>query len=210
MSEAKDGEGIQPPMPHFPVGRLIGHGGEKNVYEHPNDPNLVRGVFFGEVYESAAEIESRYCLARLLHCLLPNQIPDILDYSIPDTSRGQYYFDIQRIDIDETLQASISTRTPECITLKDELGKLGVANLDPSIGIHGNFAFDTNGNFWYIDQVSPWVNQGINLARNYDPQAIKNRIEQLTGEEQKTVEQYYQRLEELYQDELKTEVEYSN
>lgn len=182
------------------VGSYIASGGFKDVHEHPENPNLVRCVFRGDVPETVEYIEGRYCLTRLLHKLYPDQIPDMVAYSVPQEFLGEYYVDMQKVHTDKSRQGLVNNKLPERATIIQNLKDLGVG-LDT--GNYGNFSFDTNGKLWYVDSIDPWGNRGLpELTRNYNPRILLDRMQELPETERETTVEYLRRLEKLFNTEF--------
>jgi hypothetical protein len=181
----------------IPVGHFMANGASKDIHEHPDNPELVRCVFRrGDAPETKEDIEGRYLLTKLLHLLYPEQIPDMTAYSVPEHILEEYWIDVQRIHIDESRRDEIKNSLPERHVIINSLDELGVG-LDT--GNHGNFAFDTAGKLWYVDSIDPWGNRGLaELKRNYNPQALLDRIQTLPETEKSSAIKYVNRLEDLF------------
>src|SRR3989338_10688468 len=60
------------------LGGEIGHGSEKRVFHDVDHPRGVVGVFHDEVnYRGPEYAKAQFYLTKILHLLLPNNIPDM-------------------------------------------------------------------------------------------------------------------------------------
>lgn len=63
---------------NFQKGQLIGIGGEKIVFAHPENPELVVAEFRKTASSfSPQQLKGRYYLTKIMHLLFPDAIPDI-------------------------------------------------------------------------------------------------------------------------------------
>ncbi|MDO8470289.1 MAG: hypothetical protein Q7S84_04750 [bacterium] len=176
--------------------KLIGGGGEKNVYEDPNDPNRVIGVYH-EKAPSPRFVEGRQHLTKIMHLLFPKNIPDIYD-----SSYNPHTIVRQRMQLDEghtVMQKDYETNF---------LGKGFDANLreaanvvkrkleedprvrDLSVAMEQlvdrdlnarNYGYDADGNPVFIDTFDPWETypDGRIATRKFDLVALGEAIEKI-------------------------------
>ena len=174
----------------------IGEGEEKEVYIHPENEGKVVARF-KEGYGDHTErlIKGRYYLTKILHTLMPVQIPDT-----NLVAKGEDIIMVsERKELDEPhkehnrLRTQNSNSSDPAISeqynkLREEredklvwddkyidfltaLSRLGVTT-DPSAS---NFGYDKDDNLVYVDNnFKPWVEKNGQLVKNYDVAEILN------------------------------------
>ncbi len=165
----------------------VGHGGEKDVFPHPDDPRKVVAVFHNEVFRPAKQesiylMKRRYYTNKILSLLYPDNIPDIhLAASQPKA------LVLDRVEGDEISPWSIRQRLSMRL-IERRLGKIGIM-IDSN---DCNFMVGQDGAVSYVD--SPFgafhgkKKRVMRLAAKLGPQGKQrvstylNRLEDLSSE----------------------------
>lgn len=209
----------------------IGSGGEKNVYVDPKKPDRVIAQFHEDSLETERAIKGRYYLSKILHILLPKNIPDINlsaknDKKVIVTERKKLdkrhnklaeagvrgegftniYFDSAYDEHETKLKLD-----PRYQKLLDSMRFLDV-KVDPS---PFNFGYDKDDNLVYVDNTfKPWAlelnhkSEPIKVRYLFNKENLLNVINSLDESDKERAMKYFNRLEELREEEEK-EVEKS-
>ncbi|OGY99420.1 MAG: hypothetical protein A2945_01015 [Candidatus Liptonbacteria bacterium RIFCSPLOWO2_01_FULL_52_25] len=210
----------------------IGEGGEKEVYLHPEFPEkkVVSRLKEGGWNDASSErkIKARFYLTKVLHLLLPKNIPDvhlaihgkdkvlvserkkmdkehralaedtILKFESPHKSK--------RVVSPEDLRARLGknlSQDDEVKRIERVFRDLGVA-FDPS---EVNFGYDEDGNMIYIDNsFNPWYAPPRGVTKPtfeawFNEEKLLVAIRSLVGREQERALKYLERLKKLTQEE---------
>ena len=163
-------------------------GAERKVYRHPRKKERVVAVENVSFRRNEQQARQEYYLTKIMHILLPDNIPDIHSYgSRPSmsvrqnvelgtehkiiqeqklanrTKGGRFY------DIDSKVRSSI-INDPRTQRLQETLQNFGL-NVDPYAF---NFGFDEKGNAKYIEPFSALTDYHIRYDRKKILEAIKN------------------------------------
>ena len=158
----------------------------KNVYNHPNNLDKVIKVHKGDDPRETPELlKAQYYLAKILHILLPDNMPNAHAVYTPDPERNvnntvlvveKKYPDEDHHTLSNILRTKTENNNPGSLnrqdytvynTLKDQMfnnsevkrlyTKLVEIFDEDTIDNNGpNFALDKNGNATYLDDIMPW------------------------------------------------------
>ncbi|MDO8523565.1 MAG: hypothetical protein Q7S12_04810 [bacterium] len=192
----------------------IGSGNEKTVYPDPENKDRVFAKFHEYIKETPKQIKARYYLTKIIHFLLPKNIPDMhwvgsepnayqIDkvevderhraireyYEMPDSSKTEAYKKaVETISLDKDI---------EDFQLK--IDQLGIRSLDLALI---NYTKDKEGNVLYLDSFYAWKfkNDGSpSLFLNF--KKLEEAINSLAENDKKSAKNFLQRLRELYEEE---------
>lgn len=189
----------------------MGEGAEKKVYQNRHHPERVLGVY--KHPESPNRVKARYYLTKILHILLPDNIPDIhLSSSEPNAvvrekvNLDELYDQLQKIyvkgewsDEDEKRLQELEKQARERQyydehDLIEILHNLGIVIDEGS----DNLAYDTNEKLKYFEDFPAVEKKKDNLERRFDETALRGAIDQITDEQLKEkAQKYLDRLMEL-------------
>lgn len=193
-----------------------GEGNEKKVFINPEDESRI----ISEIKESSEkdtprELKGRYYLTKIVHLLLPKNIPDI--HQVKESSAGKQTIDAERIShtkehslLQQTRQSDGDSSESFEETKKiivDEMGagmheldlkleQIGLGfNIDPFVG---NYTKDEAGNVHYLETFKPWQVDVVNkkdLEILFDEESLRSAIEKISDSGTKEVcLQYLERL----------------
>lgn len=174
--------------------KKIGSGAEKQVYQHPDKPDKVFGVYhpISEYqYEKSSEYnKAKFYLTNIIHMLFPENIPDVsMATTEPRTIIRGRIKPRKSLIMRKLKEADFGKK----LTLEKALLDLGLQFDQTDI----NFLEDKNGNIVYVDDIYPWFVVGRRL---YDPDKIRSLIlQKLEGHEQDRALKYLERLEALFE-----------
>lgn len=177
----------------------LGDGGEKRVYENPNNPEQALGLFHRSKAESVEEVKGRFYLTKILHMLLPKNIPDMhLAASHPNAII---------VDKVENMNKTVTSEhrdTHDLIELSDKLKEAGIKNLDDN---WFNFKFNKDGDINYVDSFRPWFkfinpDDSIELRVEFDREKLEAGIQNLDDDKKELAMSYLKRLDEIYEKEV--------
>ena len=206
----------------------IAEGNEKEVYLHPDNPEKVISRFKEGRSERETEltIKGRYYLAKIMHLLMPANIPDTNfvakgdDVVIISERKNLDNEHLEHNRIKSLLNRKMAPEQKN-ITLDSEI-KLGNNRIEAlekderflafeekmeKLGVRfdeypTNFGNDENNNLIYIDNsFRPWHDLravGGRILKNYYAPAIRAAIMSIDVSERNHALNYLQRLEELY------------
>ena len=156
------------------LGKKIGEGDEKVVYEDPNSKEKVIAVFKERIPESPNTVKARFYFTRILHLLFPNNIPDI-----HWSGSNPHAYSTKRVDEDLARGIKNSFR----LYYKTKKQKEGISELTENLHQLGmgldigpyNFMEDSSGQMLYVDSFWPWqeiIGKGLlelnfNIEKNY-------------------------------------------
>ncbi len=180
---------------------FIGKGAEKTVYEHPDDPDKVLGVFHPEIDESAELQKARYYLTRIVRAFYPDLIP-----AVNQVRTEQKKIEIERVRPKTGAQIGYTQRQMDLIGVRIDLSNFG------------NLVTDENDVVRYVDTLVPWrwrTDPGTisgesqtRLEFHYNRQQLRNAIEALSGQPSyQEALNSFNRLEDLLQQDYQTHPE---
>lgn len=170
--------------------KKLGSGTEKRVYEDPNNPDRALGIYHESQTESAERVKGRFYLTKILHLLLPKNVPDMhLAASDPhaivvDKVRGWNAVDY--VDYDENKFSSAFKE------LRSKLESVGIDWID---GYSENFIFDKDGNLFFVDSFQPWSEESCKSW--FDKEKLELALQNLEDKKRDEGLSYLKRLEEL-------------
>ena len=132
------------------IGKKLGEGSEKVVYEDPDNKDRVKGVYYRKK-RSERMVKGRFYIAKILHLLCPDQVRDVhATYSDPDVIISQ------RVESSTVRKIEGTFKYPP----DNEIKKF-VAKLEKDYGVtcdHAwiNFMYDKKDNLVYVDTLEPW------------------------------------------------------
>lgn len=177
----------------------LGGGGEKEVYENPNNPEQTLGIFHRRKAESPERAKGRFYLTKILHLLFPKNVPNMhLATSDP------YAIVTDKVENENN---PIPYEQRNASQVKDVSGKLKAAGLTELDEFRANFKLDKEGNVNYVDSFRPWfktMNPGEpgELQAGFDKEKLEAAIQNLDEDKKELAMTYLQRLNELYEKEL--------
>lgn len=179
-------------------GDILGGGREKNVYRDTENPEQVVGLFHEQVEESPETVKGRYYLTKIVRELLPGVFPDF-----HQASADPHAFRADRVHVRSEDPIVEQEQRRAIIRQLDDLG----IEIDQAFV---NFRYDEDDQAQYVDTLVPWirVTQGEGKGRvfsMYDPEKIKLALQGVPELERAKLETYLARLEELFEQESKTE-----
>lgn len=176
----------------FTPENLLGQpGGEKSVYEDPDNPDLAIGIFHTYRKETPHQVKARFYLTKILHLLFPKNVPDI-----HMASSDPHAITVERVGDNKEEK---SPDYLEKVRLQEEFERLGVS-LDKNKP--DNYKCDKDGNVVYVDSFRPWSLYRGELFCGYDSVELQKAIQGLKDEEQRELAlSYLNRLEELLAEE---------
>ncbi|MBI2023178.1 hypothetical protein HYT01_01270 [Candidatus Giovannonibacteria bacterium] len=207
-------------------GEHLGTGAEKEVYTDPNNRDRVVAYFREHVDETPNQIKARFYLTKILHLLMPKNIPDMhwagsdphayqTDKIEVDENHKimQEYVDLAReahhkkYKINEELSDKIFEigdkvfSDNDVIAFKDRVKEIGVNSLDhASI----NFSKNSEGNVQYLDSFYAWKFRNDGSPKLFfDFDILEAAIKELPEKDQKSASNFLRRLKELYEEEKK-------
>ena len=157
----------------------IGQGGERKVFQHPNDSQKVIGVYENHVTPATPNrVKGRYYLTKILHLLFPDNIPDVYTTAPSGHIAEKKERDVDHLNIQRFISLSekhnkgefvsnedlnLAQRkhatgyrnlayNPKIIDLKRKLGEIGI-NFDRA---NCNVTTDSKGHAIYIEVFEPW------------------------------------------------------
>lgn len=174
----------------FTQENLLGQpGGEKSVYEDPDNPDLAIGIFHDYRKETPRQVKARFYLTKTLNLLFPRNIPDIHMVSSHPHA----------IIVDRVGDSEEQPNYLKMVRLQESFEALGI-HLDKNAPT--NFKCDKDGNVVYVDSFRPWSLYQGELFRWYDSKGLRKALEELKDEEQRELgRSYLHRLDELLAEE---------
>lgn len=208
----------------------LGGGLEKDVYEDSIDPQGKVLEYIGASLanetgcETVNQTKSRYFLQKILHLLLPQEIPDIhfaggrflraerrevdeihtaIQNFIHLTPRDMPMEEYMRANTEFGQNSANVMNHPKVQKLKNRLGEVGlIGSFDIEKSTARNFAFDTNGNAQFLDNNSAWdIDKDGQMTPNVDFDKLKIAIEGLKEPEKTQALKFFNRLRSLYDNE---------
>ncbi len=203
----------------------IGEGRDKKVYPDAGNKDRVIAEFKEHIEETPNQIKARYYLTKILHLILPKNIPDMhMAGSEPNV------YKVDKIEVDESQKvmqefatigfsakvedlrrrkdknyleltkkaleaASNNDIDKDIYTFRRKIDELGIYSLDDG---PVNFSKDKDGNVQYLDSFSAW-DAGHKLLFGYED--LKIAIESLPENDKKTATNFLERMMKLYYDE---------
>lgn len=197
-------------------GNKIGGGKEKNVFEHPDNPDKVIAKLHERWSENKWQFRGRFYLSKILHVLFPKNIPDV-HLSAQGTDKilvsemknlDPMHQEIQKLVANGYWRSPVETtyekklESDPCFhDLTRSMAYLGIY-LDTA---GRNFGYDDRGNLIYVDNdFSPW---GINLKSlkinfNFNKENLLVRVNSLPEEQKEKALLYLNRIEDLAEEDL--------
>jgi len=148
----------------------LGEGEEKRTFVNPEDETrIVSEKKEGAEKDTHRQLKGRYYLTKIVHNLLPNNIPDV--YNAGESIDGKQIIDAERISHtpghkflqkvrqsggnEEVALEQMNEEMSEGIgDLDSELERIGFSfNIDKNIG---NYTKDKAGNIYYLETFKPW------------------------------------------------------
>lgn len=168
----------------------LGDGAEKKVYENPNNPEQVIGIFHKSESQSVELAKGRFYLTKILHLLFPKNIPDMhLAATEPNMiSADKVESGPRSFGFTERSEKSFKD-------LESNLNSVGVIFDDYSL----NLIFDKGGDLFYVDSFFPWITEAGRSVRQYDRQKLYSSIQNLDDDKKELGLSYLNRLEEMYE-----------
>lgn len=198
--------------------RRLGEGTEKNVFADPIDPDKVHAEY-KEIRWSRRQVRASFYLTKILHLLLPQNIPDI--YS-SQYQPHKYVAQRKHLDVDHKalsdLRKRIETRGlsqeerdlwyalrgrhEEKIAksqLRDKLTDLRIV-FDQNLL---NFSIEPSGEVVYLENFSPWTHKTLTpeLKLFFDSQKLSEAIDNLDPLHREKGLLYLSRLNSLVEEE---------
>jgi hypothetical protein len=190
----------------------IGQGNENKVFVDPNnEARVIVERRENAEQDTFRQLKGRFYLTKIVHALLPENIPDI--YQTTQTSTGQQTIDRERISHSEghtNLQEVRKSGGDEYMAgqaVNKEMGKsmseitskleeIGLGfNIDEN---SGNYTKDESGNVYYLETFNPWQADPTNpdgIEILFDTEALETAIEKISDKQTKqNCERYLQRL----------------
>lgn len=197
----------------------IGEGEENKVFVDPENPDrVIAERKEGAEKESSRQAKGRYYLTKIVHALLPDNIPDV--YQSTMAADGQQTIVRERVAHSEgqvNLQDVRKKGEDEAEAgraLIEEMGTsmqeiaLKLEDIGLGFGIDenaGNYTKDAAGNVRYLESFLPWridPSSPDGLERLFDSEALRSAIRNMPEmDAQQQCEGYLQRLEALVADE---------
>ena len=197
----------------------IGEGGEKKVFVDPENKDRAIAELKGdESRETLGQLKGRYYLTKIVHHLLPENIPDI--FQAGESKEGVQATDLERIshsELSAKLEKSKSSKQPKkeledkfleehgekIKILETKLHDLGLGFIvDPELS---NYVVSDTGQLHYVESLKPWnVYSGDDPEVDvlYEREILQNAIEQIQDEGvKKRCVDYLNRLDRLIEDE---------
>lgn len=179
-------------MEKIRVGKELGRGTEKDVFEDPDNPDRVIGLYRRE-NDSERKTKARYYLTKILNLLYPEYIRDIhAAYSDP------------KMTISSRVESTLLRKVKSFFKIEPANNiHLIIARLS-ECGVwcdHAscNFMYDKNDNLIYIDSFDPWSR--IDLRANFSVDRLKEAIQHLDETDRKRAEIFLERLIQLAKEE---------
>lgn len=177
----------------------IGEGNDRKVFVDPNREGRVIVETKKETErETASQLKGRYYLTKIVHRLLPDQIPDI--YQAGEEKDGIQTLDRERIshtagqeklqearhagdDEEKAAKLMRAEMGSEMSDIDMRLSEIGFGfNIDSNVG---NYTRSTTGKVNYLESFKPWQIDIVNpkeLEVLFDEPLLRNAINELTDE----------------------------
>ena len=199
----------------------IGEGGEKKVYDDPNNPNRVVGVYRENRRDKTLnQVKGRYYMQKILHLLFPKNIPDIHESTqshviIEKKERDSDHLAFQELRMARSLareKGDFSSSSQEMLAAHEAMENKrssGVDNLIRKLMRIGilfdsnivNFATDSQGVITYLDTFDPWNisrhGEKYTLYPQYEKEELLQAINKLEDPEKSQALKFFSRLNEL-------------
>lgn len=196
--------------------KFLGEGNEKKVFINPEDENrVISEIKEGSEKDTPRELKGRYYLTKIIHLLLPKNIPDV--HQVEESSSGKQTIDTSRISHTKEHSLLQEMRQPgsgseegfesakkmivddmgaEMHELDLKLEQIGLGfNIDPFVG---NYTKDEAGNVHYLETFKPWQVDVVNkkdLEVLFNEESLRSAIEEISDPGTKEVcLQYLERL----------------
>lgn len=200
----------------------IGEGDERKVFIDPKREGrvIVENKDQAE-HETTLQLKGRYYLTKIVHHLLPDEIPDI--YQVGEAKAidgGKQTIDRERVthstgqealqqarhegkDEEEARQELIAEMGKEMSDLDMKLSEIGLGlNIDSNVG---NYSRSASGEVNYLESFKPWQADVVDpkeLEVLFDEDALREAIDTLNDEKVKSdCLEYLDRLLELFDEE---------
>jgi hypothetical protein len=177
----------------FHESQIIGTGEEKKVYQDPENPDRVIGLYH-EKAPSPEFVEGRYHLTKIMHLLFPKNIPDIHSSTFDPnaivrqkveldeghkTMQRDFEVNFKSQDYDEKLRAAAEdVKTKYQSDPRRKEMNIAIGNLvDRDWNIRNN-GYDQDNNPIFIDSFDPWTTylDGRYAGIAYNPAKLRNAI----------------------------------
>lgn len=206
----------------------LGEGEERKVFLDPNrEERVIAETKDQEVKETPRQLKGRYYLTKIVHGLLPENIPDVYQAGEAKEENGSTQTtDRERIVLTaghEKLRAALRDNDEKAIeeARKDLVTDMGaeMSALDMNlseIGLGfsiddsnvGNYMRDGQGNVRYLESFKPWQKDIVNpqeLEVLFDEDELREAIERLADEKTRNeCLRYLDRLLELLEEEKRS------
>jgi len=212
------------------LGEPIGVGGEKKVYQDPEHPDRIVGVFKEDHEEETSnQIKARFYFTKILHLLFPKNIPDMHwagnepnAFSSAKVEHDENHHVLRRYSLMRENGEDFELYKRNIEEFKKKLDKLDevtdkISN-DPNVinfkekleelGIKSfdqaavNFSKDSEGNVLYLDTFYVWKRNIYGKLRLFcDFDKLENAFENLSEDDRSQAKNYLSRLKKLYEEE---------
>lgn len=172
--------------------KVLGRGGEKSVYENPNNPEQAVGLFHRSKAESAERAKGRFYLTKIMHLLFPKNIPDMhLAASNP------YAIIVDKI---ENESKAVTYEHRDTSDLRGVTRKIKEAGGSPDDNWF-NFKFNKEGDINYVDSFRPWFKYPgkSELQLDFDKEKLEAAVQNLDDDKKELALSYLKRLDEMYE-----------
>lgn len=197
----------------------LGFGREKRVYNHPDNPDRVIGIYRGLERHSKNFMKATFYLMKILHLLFPETIPDISFSSFryhaitrEKVNLGKSHKALEaahehriqhgeeppgRILIEADAAEEILENSHDKTEFLEDIQKVvGIIDVAPV-----NFGFDSRGNLKFVDTILPWYQTAGTIEQNFNTQELRVEIEGLKPEARERGLAYLEKLEKLFTEE---------
>ncbi len=179
------------------LGKKLGSGFEKEVFEDLENPKFAIGVFHEHSHEeSPHRAKGRFYLTKILNLLFPENIPD---FHLAATKPHAIIVDkVEGRKFHINTFGRQSEDRDDLSSLREKIGSLDIV-IDSH---HQNFMYDEKDNMKYVDSINPWYITGKGMVRlNYNPVRLAEAMQNLKEEEKVKGLIYLSRLENLRKEE---------
>jgi hypothetical protein len=199
----------------------VGAGAERKFYEDPSNPERVIGIYRAEKESHPNEIKGRYYLTKILHILLPGNIPDVfMSTTEPNAivrrkvelgkehraiqERRKIWESIQKIpdEINKEADSALGKikNDPKVAEFRSRLYPLGIyVDIAPV-----NFGYDEKGNVQYVETVPSMGFMHGKFGPLFNGKELKKAIKRIKDKGERTKALVYlSRLKQLVKEEEK-------
>jgi|SRR3989344_1077545 len=186
-----------------PDAKPLGEGGERRVFVDPANEKRVIAETKSEQQETVQKLKGRFYLTKIVHLLLPENIPDM--YQAGESKEGTQTIDRERVSHTPghaALQKAFQREgydkekddDPAVQQLKEELGK-GLGDIADKLSDLGlafsidvelqNYTKDEKGNVQYLEAFNPWEVDVVDpnkLEVLFDEEGLREAIGKLPDE----------------------------